>query len=94
MSEWKYNGLNRSGQPKYKRYTKQTTEQVSAYLTEQDIEHQVNPKMLNMFYIWRPKDKTHRPIVYYSTTGRWGHFGGTFYQSKGIEDFVERFYYT
>lgn len=91
MSEWKYMGLDRSGKPKFKRYTKQTTEHVSAYLTEQGIEHWVNPKMLNMFYIWRGQNRNTKPLVYYSTTGRWGRFGGIFYQSKGIEDFVERF---
>ena len=97
MSEvkWKYVGRKRNGKPKFKCYTMEDLDFVKAFLDNKGITYYVHPKV-KVVYIYKSKNPDHVKsprFDYYYTTGVWRSGNASkAYQSKGIEDFIDRFY--
>ena len=94
MSNWKFKGIKK-GRKNFQWRTNQTLEHVKEYLDNKNINYIVHekPKMLFIYRVSNPTSEYSERYSYYYTSGRWGDDTRTkHYSSKGIEDFIERFY--
>jgi hypothetical protein len=92
VSEWKFNRVNSKGEVKFKRPTNETLEDVKKHLDKVGVPYEAREGG-SMMWIGEEDNK----YSYYYTTGRWSKFNPygmpkKHYQSKGIEDFLDRFY--
>jgi len=94
---WVYVGRKKSGEAKFRKYTNQTLEHVTAYLDSKELTYFVyeDQCLIFIYKVKEPKKKHSPRYSYYYTTGQWG---GTsrrkHYHSDGIEHFVEKYYKT
>ena len=92
-NKYYYSGRNSKGEPKFRRDTNESYEEVEGYLKSKGYEFEWRtPYMMRIFH-------KHMSYTYYYTTGKWSAFRTNFksykaiksYSSNGIEDFITRF---
>tara|TARA_A100000172_G_C2943111_1_gene76359 strand:+ start:70 stop:441 length:372 start_codon:yes stop_codon:yes gene_type:complete len=92
--EWQFDRVNSKGKVIFKHYTKESLEDVTDYLDNENIDYDVckGATMLRVYY----NDTAYQ---YFFTTGKWAAYtsGRAFpkkhYSSTGVKDFVTRFLY-
>ena len=91
MSEYKYARTNSKGEVILRRDTEETLSFVTSILEKNNIPYEYR-EGATMFILY---NKANVRYVYYWTTGRWAvkkRRIDKHYQSKGIEDFINRFF--
>jgi len=94
--DWKFNKVNSKGEVIFKHDTNETVEQVSKFLEDKNIKHELTEGAgSTMFWVYFNGTK----YSYYSTTGRWSpikknKYPVKHYSSKNIKDFINRFLLT
>ena len=89
---WVYDGNDGEGSAFFKHKTHQTAEYVMDYLDSKGIEYELKEGG-SMLWIY----KKSKAYAYYYTTGRWasctkGGYPSKHFRSKGIVDFINRFF--
>ena len=91
---WKFDRVNSKGKVIFKHYTKESLENVTDYLDNENILYDIckGATMLRVYY-------NNTAYQYFYTTGKWAaYIAGRqlprkHYPSKGVKDFVTRFLY-
>ena len=91
---WEFHRVNSKGKVVFIHYTKESLEDVKAYLDNENIDYDVrkNANMLRVYY-------NNTAYQYFFTTGKWAayitgqQFPKKHYCSTGVKDFVTRFLY-
>ena len=90
---WAYDGEDGSGSTLFRHETEQSAEYCMEYLDSKGIEYELK-EGASMLWVYK---ENYKAYSYYYTTGRWspyvqGGYPSVHFKSKGIADFVNRFF--